>query len=132
MLYVSTRSCRGDHDVASDGGSGLAIAAAPDRPRRTSTLVRVFATVALGCVVLIVTVAAIVLWRAHQHDVLSRTASYRYGESLLDYVETHPNGGVTPQQECDTALAARPGQFAGYSRTKARAGCLDEWTALNR
>ena len=82
--------------------------------------------------VLVVAVVVLLLWRHHQHDALERTPSFRYGQSVMVYVASHGNGGVDAGQECDIALATPPPDVVGYSRAKARAGCLDEWTALNR
>jgi hypothetical protein len=86
----------------------------------------------LVAVSLVLAGVAALLWRQHNQTALERNPSYRYGLTVMDYVETHGNGGVTAQGECDIALASRPVPFAHYSKAKARAGCIDEWTSLNR
>lgn len=85
-----------------------------------------------AAVTLVLLAVAVLLWRDHQQSVLERDPSYRFGRTVMDYVEGIPNAGATPEDACDRALASRPVPVAHYIKAKARSGCLDEWTALNR
>lgn len=71
------------------------------------------------------------LWWQHDRAALQRDPSYVYGQSVMDIVEGQANGGHSAKEVCAIAIASRSAPFAHYSRAKARAGCMDEWTALN-